>query len=173
MPKPSDSGSIASDYRGANRENDSLAKGTFIQRLFSILFMLPAWFAPHTRLRVFFHRLRGAKIGNNVEIGYFVILDNVHPHLVVIEDDCVITARVSILSHDNSYYYTHGLPVKIGQTTIRQGAFIGIGAVILPTLTVGELAIVGPNSVVTRDVVQRAVVAGIPAKEIKRVESKE
>ena len=47
--------------------NHALAKGRLIQRAMSILFMLPAWFAPHTRLRVFFHRLRGAKIGNNVE----------------------------------------------------------------------------------------------------------
>lgn len=153
-------------------DNDALAKGSFLQRLFSILFMLPAWFAPHTRLRVVFHRLRGAKIGNNVEIGYFVILDNVHPNLVVIEDNCVITARVSILSHDNCYFYTHGLPVKIGQTTIKRGAFIGIGAVILPTLTVGESAIVGPNSVVTHDVPPNIIAAGIPAKEIKRIDGK-
>lgn len=148
---------------------DRRAKGGLWQRLCSIVFLLPAWFSPHTRLRVFFHRLRGVRIGKNVEIGYFCILDNVHPSLVTIEDNAVVTARVTILSHDNAYYYTHGKEVILGETRIEKNAFIGVGAVVLPTLTVGESSIVGANSVVTKDVAPGSVVGGIPARELKRI----
>lgn len=130
--------------------------------------MLPAWFSPHKRLRVMFHRWRGVNIGRNVEIGYFCILDNVHPHLITIEDDVVVVARSTILAHDNAYYYTRGEPVTVGPTRICKNAFIGVGAVIMPTLTIGEGAIIGANSVVTRDVPAGAVAAGIPAKILKQ-----
>ena len=128
--------------------------------------MLPAWFAPHTSLRVMFHRWRGVQIGKKVEIGYFVLIDNVYPNLVTIEDGAVVTAMSTILSHDNARYYTVGGNVKLGRTTIGKNAFIGIGAVVLPTVTVGEYSIVGPNSVVTKDIPPNRVYAGVPAKEI-------
>ncbi len=51
---------------------------------------------------------------------------------------------------------------------VRRGADIGTGAVLLPGLTVGEGAIVGAGAVVTRDVAPYAVVAGVPAKELRR-----
>lgn len=54
--------------------------------------------------------------------------------------------------------------------TIRRGAKIGANATILPFLVVGENALVGAGSVVVEDVPDRAVVAGNPARVIKRVE---
>ena len=42
-------------------------------------FLRPTCFAPHTKVRIFFHRLRGVKIGKGCEVGYFVIMGNVHP----------------------------------------------------------------------------------------------
>lgn len=49
---------------------------------------------------------------------------------------------------------------------IGNGAWIGAGAIILPGVTVGELAIVGAGSVVTRDVADRTTVAGNPARPL-------
>jgi maltose O-acetyltransferase len=129
---------------------------------------LPGWFAPHNSLRVFFNRLRGVKIGRNVDIGYFCTLDNVHPELITIEDGATIVARAYITAHDNCYYYTHGKSVKYGPVVIGKGAFIGTGAVIMPNVTVGEHAIVGANSVVLKDVLPGSVVGGVPAKILKR-----
>lgn len=131
-----------------------------------MLFLLPAWFAPHKQLRVLFHRLRGVNIGRHVEIGYFCLLDNVHPDLITIEDDAVITARATVLAHDNAFYYTFNEPVRIGSTTVKRNAFIGVNAVIMPTVTIGESAVVGANSVVTKDVSPYTIVAGIPARKI-------
>ena len=89
--------------------------------------------------------------------------------MIRLEDHAVITARVTILEHDNAYYYTVGGEVRFGKVRIGRWAFIGIGAVILPGVSVGERAIVGALSLVTRDVPDTCVVAGCPAKLIKRL----
>jgi len=50
---------------------------------------------------------------------------------------------------------------------IKQNAWIGAGATILPGVTIGENAIVAAGAVVSRDVPAKTIVAGIPAKVIK------
>ena len=50
---------------------------------------------------------------------------------------------------------------------IKEGAFIGINSVIMPGVTIGKHAVIGANSVVTKDVPPFAVVGGVPAKIIK------
>jgi acetyltransferase-like isoleucine patch superfamily enzyme len=54
-------------------------------------------------------------------------------------------------------------------TLVKRGAAIGSGATILCGVTIGEGAIVGAGSVVTRNVPDRTIVAGNPAREIRRV----
>jgi acetyltransferase-like isoleucine patch superfamily enzyme len=56
---------------------------------------------------------------------------------------------------------------KVERTVVRKGASIGSGAIILANTTIGENAIVGAGSVVTRDVPANAVVAGNPAKVLR------
>ena len=58
---------------------------------------------------------------------------------------------------------------KVDRTLVKQGASIGSGATILPNLTIGEGAIVGAGSVVTRDVAPRTIVVGNPAKFVRNV----
>jgi UDP-2-acetamido-3-amino-2,3-dideoxy-glucuronate N-acetyltransferase len=53
---------------------------------------------------------------------------------------------------------------EVSQGVVRYGAAIGGGAVILPGVTVGRMALVGAGSVVTRDVPERGIVAGNPAR---------
>ncbi len=145
-----------------------MAKGHFFSRAFSTLLLFPAWFAPHKKIRVCFHRLRGINIGKNVEIGYFCIIGHVHPRMITIEDDAVITAGSVILEHDNAYFYTHNKAVKFGPVVIKKKAFIGIHAVIMPNVVIGERSVVGANSVVIESVPNDTVVGGIPAKFIKK-----
>lgn len=56
------------------------------------------------------------------------------------------------------------------QTVVRRGASIGGGATILPGIEIGERAMVGAGAVVTRDVPERAIVAGNPARVIGQVD---
>ncbi len=60
-------------------------------------------------------------------------------------------------------------PLEVKKTTIGNGVFIGIGARIMPGVTLGNNCVVGANAVVTHDVPERAVVAGVPAKIIKYI----
>lgn len=58
-------------------------------------------------------------------------------------------------------------PLDIKKTKIGDGAFIGIGARIMPGVTIGEHAIVGANAVVTKDVPPYHMAGGIPARTLK------
>lgn len=133
----------------------------------SAAFLLPAWFLPSSTLRSAFHRLRGAQIARNAEIGYFVIIDNLYPEKVVIEEGATVSARSTILAHDESKAYTGRGDEEIAPSRIGRGAFVGVHSVILPGVTVGPGAIVGAGSVVTRDVPAGATVVGVPARVIK------
>jgi len=136
-------------------------------RLRSILFLLPAWYLPSSSLRSAFHRLRGVRVAPTAEIGYMVIIDHLYPEKVVIEDGATVSARSTILAHDESKAYTANGEEKIAETRIERGAFIGVHCVILPGVTIGGRAIVGAGSVVTRDVTEGEVVVGVPARPIR------
>ena len=147
-----------------SHSNEKKAKGNFWRRALGVLFLIPAWFAPHSRLRILFHRLRGIKIGKGCEIGYFVIMGNVHPEMIIIEDGAVITANCILLEHDNAYYYTGRGDVVSKPIVIKKKAFVGVGSVVYPGVTIGECAIVGAMSFVKHDVSNGIVVVGQPAK---------
>lgn len=149
-----------------SRSNEKKAKGNFWRRALGVIFLLPAWFAPHTKLRVFFHRLRGVKIGKGCEVGYFVIMGNVHPEMIVIEDGAVVTARCTLLEHDNAYYYTGRGNVKSMPVVVKEKAFLGIGCVVFPGVTIGRQTIVGAMSLVRTDVPDGAIAFGQPAKVV-------
>lgn len=147
-----------------NPSDEQKARGSFWRRAFGVLFLLPAWFAPHTKLRILFHRLRGVKIGKGCEVGYFVIMGNVHPEMITIEDGAVVTAHCTLLEHDNAYYYTDRGAVFSKPVIVKRKAFLGIGCVVFPGVTIGERAIVGAMSLVKKDVPKDAVVFGCPAR---------
>jgi acetyltransferase-like isoleucine patch superfamily enzyme len=62
---------------------------------------------------------------------------------------------------------------KVEKTVVRRGASIGTGTTILPNVSIGENAIVGAGSVITRDVPANAVVAGNPAKVLRYLQGAE
>ena len=143
------------------------AKGSFLKRALKLPLMHLAWIAPHKRLRVLLHSWRGIKIGKNVEVGYMVMMGNVHPYAIHIGDNSVIAANVTVLDHDNSYYYSRGGKVKQGDVHIGKNVFIGVGAVIMPGVTIGDGAIIGSLSFVNKDIPAYAVAAGNPVRIIR------
>jgi acetyltransferase-like isoleucine patch superfamily enzyme len=60
---------------------------------------------------------------------------------------------------------------RVEPTVVERGASIGSGATILANVTIGEYAVVGAGSVVTRDVPARTIVAGNPARVLRRVDT--
>lgn len=92
---------------------------------------------------------------------------------ITIEDDVMIASNVFIAdaehgyAHANTPYKYQGM-WKIEPVVIRRGAWIGQNTVIQPGITIGEFAIVGANSVVTRSIPDRCIAVGGPARVIKR-----
>lgn len=60
---------------------------------------------------------------------------------------------------------------KVEETFVKQGASIGSSATVLCGVTIGENAIVGAGAVVTKDVPDNTVVAGVPAKVVKKLQT--
>lgn len=92
---------------------------------------------------------------------------------VVIEDDVMLALNVMIMDGMHGFEnanepYKYQPMGRIAPTRIKRGCWIGQNAVILPGVTVGELSIVGANSVVTKDVPPRSIVIGTPARVVKR-----
>ena len=143
------------------------AKGNFFKRALALPFMHLAWIAPHKSLRVLFHRWRGIDIGKNAEVGYFVMMGNVHPQAIHIGDNSVVAANTVILDHDNSYYYSRGGEVKYGDVHIGKNVFVGVGAVIMPGVTIGDGAIVGSLAFVNKDIPPYAIAAGNPVRILR------
>jgi len=136
-----------------------------------------------------FINLYGCRIGDNTKIGPFVeIQKNVtvgrnckiqsHSFLcegVNIEDEAFIGHGVMFINdrYPRSATASGALQTegdwKVVPTVIKKGASIGSNATILCGVTVGEGAIVGAGSVVTKDVPPRTIVAGNPAKVIRKI----
>ena len=104
-------------------------------------------------LRVTLHRARGVQIGEDVWIGYDVVLDTSRPFAITLEDGCVLSLRVTVLAHFR----------EVEGVTVGRNAFLGAGALILPGVVIGEGAVVAAGSVVNRSVAPFTMVQGNPA----------
>lgn len=94
---------------------------------------------------------------------------------VTIEDNVTITGNCSIVDVSHPYedvYDTTKIGDRISKNektvTIGTGSFIGFGAHISPGVSIGKYCVVGAGSVVTKSIPDHTVVAGVPAKIIKR-----
>jgi len=121
------------------------------------IYQLCARFLVFNRVRIFFYRCMGMHIGSNVYIGHDCFIDPDFAELITIEDKAIISFRVIIAAHDR-------FRERVAPVCIRNRAFIGAGAIILPGITVGVSSMVGAGAVVTRSVEDGLVVAGNPAK---------
>jgi acetyltransferase-like isoleucine patch superfamily enzyme len=136
-----------------------------------------------------FINLYGCEIGDDTKIGAFV----------EIQKNATVGKRCKISSHtficegvtiEDNVFIGHGVTFtndvypratapdgglqteqdwKVEPTLVKKGASIGSGVTILPRLTIGEDAIVGAGSVVTRNVRPRTIVWGNPAKFLRRI----
>ena len=112
--------------------------------------------------------MRGVKIGKNVHIGPLVTIDDVYPNFVIIEDGVSIAGQNFIITHNKPLeYHKHLSEAFLGPVVIRKNAWVAIGVIILPGVTIGEGAIVASGSVVNKDVPPNTLVGGVPAKILK------
>jgi len=93
---------------------------------------------------------------------------------VTIENHVTLGSNVMIFAHMNPtanlFLKKSGYPRKVDTVTIKSGAVITPGSIILAGITVGENSIVSPGSVVTQDVPDYCIVVGNPARVVKKID---
>lgn len=135
-----------------------------------------------------FINLYGCAVGDNTKIGAFVEIQKnatigknckISSHSFIcegvnIEDGCFIGHNVSFIN-DKYPRATHKGKLqsendwKVVRTQVKKGVSIGTSVTVLCGITIGENAIVGAGSVVTKDVPKNAIVAGNPAKLMRKI----
>jgi acetyltransferase-like isoleucine patch superfamily enzyme len=130
-----------------------------------------AFNCPLNSWRIKFHRARGIVIGKNVLIGYQVTLDHSYPEFITIEDDVSLAGNNYLLAHSNPYpHFRNVFESYAAPVVIKKGAWIGIGAIILPGVTIGEYSVIAAGSVVSKSVPDRVIAGGMPAKVLKEID---
>jgi acetyltransferase-like isoleucine patch superfamily enzyme len=111
--------------------------------------------------------------GHNIHIGKNVFVNHACTFMdrggITLEDNVLIGPKVNLITTNH--------PTEPGQRRntishpiiIRQGAWLGANATVMPGVTIGENAIVGAGAVVTKDVAANTIVAGVPARVVKHV----
>lgn len=110
------------------------------------------------------------RIGDNCHIGKEVFFDL--RNSIIIHDSVTVSMRTTFITHLDvgksplkiSAYHSTSAPI-----VLRNGCYIGANTTILMGVEIGECAIVGAGAVVTKDVPPRTVVAGNPARTIKKI----
>ena len=140
-----------------------LGKGV---RIFDFVNMYGCEVDDNTKVGAFVEIQKGVKIGKNCKISTHTFICEG----VTIEDNVFVGHNVSFINdkHPRATNPEGGLQTeadwKVVPTLVKKGASIGTSSTILCGVTIGENAIVGAGSVVTKDVPANTIVAGVPAR---------
>ena len=130
-------------------------------------------FCPFVSGRIWLYRRMGVRIGKGCYVGFHVELDTNHPEQIEIGDGVTISHRCIIASHmatDAETPLRSLYPGRAAPVRIEDGAWLCVGAIVLPGVTIGRNALVAAGAVVNRDVPAGTLVAGVPARVVKRLE---
>lgn len=117
------------------------------------------------RIRNYFYRSQGYNFHPTVILERNLNLDRLNHKGIHVGKNTLIASQVTIMSHDH-VKRIEGMPLMV-DTIIGANCLIGIGAMIMPGIVIGDQVIVGAGSVVTKNVPSNTIVAGNPAKVIK------
>lgn len=116
---------------------------------------------------------KGANIGEGTRINGGLDTFGTEPYLITVGKDCLFAKFVKLITHDGGVkvlnsldYYPEKNGDKMGRVVIGDNTYIGMDAYVMPGVHIGSNCIVGAKSVVTKDVEDNTVVAGIPARKI-------
>jgi UDP-2-acetamido-3-amino-2,3-dideoxy-glucuronate N-acetyltransferase len=134
--------------------------------IYSFVNLYGCWIGDNSRVGAFVEIQKNAHIGKNVKVSSHTFICEG----VTIEDNVFVGHNVSFINDKYPRATTEeGSPQsesdwQVVRTLVKRGASIGTSSTILCGVTIGENAIVGAGSVVTRDVPANAIVAGNPAR---------
>lgn len=149
---------------------------------FLLKFLMNSWILSPLgprKLRPWVLRKIGCKVGKHVFIGDSVKVDSGHADMIIIDDYAHITGGCRLLCHQRDLKnYSIGdnaatFGYRYGKIHIGKGCMIGMETMIMPGVTIGDGAIVGAGSLVTKDVPPWTIATGRPAKVVKTIPKRE
>jgi acetyltransferase-like isoleucine patch superfamily enzyme len=159
-----------------------------IERAQKLIAELNTGYHNKNKVRELFSQLTGSKVddtfellppfytdyGQNIRVGKEVFINQGCTFMdrggITIEDNVLIAPKVNLVTINHPISPAQRRSTVSKQIVIKKGAWIGIAATIMPGVTVGENSIVSAGAVVTKDVPDHTIVAGVPAKIIKTIE---
>ena len=112
---------------------------------------------------------RGLVVGKDFKCMGEVIIDPSHCWHITIGNNVTLAPRVHILAHDTSTKvfldYT-----RVSNVTIGDNVFVGAGTIVLPGVSIGSNVVIGAGSVVSRDIPDKCVAVGNPARVVKSLD---
>ena len=135
-------------------------------------------FAPR-KLRPILIRKMGCHVGKNTFLGDYVRMDTSYAHMIYINDYAHITSGCRLLCHQRDLTgYCVGdnaadLGYKTGEIHIGKGVMVGMETIIMPGVTIGDGAIIGAGSIVTKDIPAWTIATGRPARVVKEIPQRE
>lgn len=145
---------------------------------FLLKYMMNSWLLSPLeprKIRPWVLRKIGCHVGKDIFVGDNVRIDGGHSDLIYIGDHAHITGGCRLLCHQRDLrHYRKGddaakLPYKLGEIHIGKGVMIGMESLIMPGVTIGDGAIVGAYSLVTKDIPAWTISTGRPAKVVKEI----
>ena len=147
-------------------------RGKFLVNMMDWALLEP--FAPR-KLRPSLMRKMGCHVGKGCFIGDHVRIDTGHADMITLEDGVSVAGGTRLLCHQRDFreYYVgsdyNALGYTIKPIVLKKGCLIGMESFVLPGVTVGEGAIVGAGSLVTKDIPAWTVATGRPAKVVREI----
>ena len=135
-------------------------------------------FAPR-KLRPILIRKMGCHVGKNTFFGDYVRMDTSYANMIYIGDYTHITSGCRLLCHQRDLTgYCVGdnaadLGYRTGEIHIGKGVMVGMETLIMPGVTIGDGAIIGAGSIVTKDIPAWTVATGRPARVVKSIPQRE
>jgi acetyltransferase-like isoleucine patch superfamily enzyme len=111
--------------------------------------------------------------GRHIRIGKNVFINHACSFLdlggITIEDNVQIGPKVNLITENHPIDPTDRKSLDLKSITLKKNAWIGAAATILPGVTIGENSVVAAGAVVRNDVEANTIVAGVPARVIKKI----
>ena len=127
------------------------------------------------KIRPWVLRKIGCNVGKNVFVGDSVKIDSGHSDLITIEDGVSIAGGTRLLCHQRDFsnycvgdeYLALGYILK--PIVLKKGCLVGMESFVMPGVTIGEGAVVGAGSLVTKAVPAWTIATGRPTKVVKEI----
>lgn len=145
---------------------------------FLLKFVMESWLLSPIlprNLRPKILRTMGAKVGKGVFIGAKVYIDIGHADMIILEENVHIAGECTLLCHQRrleNYFVGDDyskLGYRVEKIHMEKGSLLGHRSMVMPGVTIGEGAIIGAYSLVTKDIPPWTIAVGRPAKVVKQI----